>query len=122
MSKLWNAKQKKAIELLANGDMLLQDIASELNINITTLHNWRNKTPGFNEAVLERARNKLKAHIPEVYKAMRKFSATNNPTMIKTLLEHIDKLEEKANQSQNASITFTWQAITPTNTTGEDKE
>lgn len=105
MKKSFTAKQAKAIDLIATGEITDHNIAQELSVQPATISRWR-RLDGFMEEVIRRARKKLKHDMPEVYKALSKRSKAGESRHIKIYLEHIEKLEQiKASQ---ANITFTW--------------
>jgi len=114
MATQWTAKQLKAQDLLAGGVLTNQEIADLLSIHVNTLKNWRRK-PGFMDDVISKAQTLLKNELPLVYETLAKGSKSGNPAMIKLLLDHLEKLSEQKNKHSAATLTFTWEPVTPTN-------
>lgn len=107
MNRIDPAKQALAIDLLAHGGYTVEKVAFEIDVAASTVHRWR-QMPEFNEAVIARARQLLRDRLPEVYTALVDEAAQGHHQHIKILLDHVEKLEEKAHATEERSITFTW--------------
>lgn len=105
MAKKPEKTRQEAIELIARGDMNLNDICEKLDVSRDCLWRWR-KEPDFQEAVIHRARELVRDALPGVYKALREKATEGNWRHIKMLLEHIERLEEL--KTTKGKIEFTW--------------
>lgn len=101
----FSVKQIKCIEFLAIGEMTQNKMAEILEINNSTISEWK-RDINFQMAVIDRARELLKESLPEIYKALREKAKKGNFQHIKLMLEHLEKLEELKRRQSN--ITFTW--------------
>lgn len=100
-------KQLKAIELLATGNDTFEDVAKEVGIARQTLWVWRQNRE-FVEAVVSRARDILRAELPTMYCVAAEKAKSGQHSFFKTLLEHLDRLEELDKHSNEKSIVFKW--------------
>lgn len=108
MNKAFTKKQLKAIELLARGDYEhLAEVAKEVGCASRTLYQWRTRSV-FMDAVVDRAREILKESLPEIYKKSSSLAKGGDYHHVKILLDHLDKLDEMKNKSNEGTITFTW--------------
>ncbi len=103
---VFNARQIKAIEIMAAGGDV-GDVARALKVNQNTVHVWK-KRVGFVDAVITRAREMIREHLPEMYQAAIRQAASGSHKYFKTLIEHLDRLEEMKSHTSDSSITFTW--------------
>ena len=92
-------KQLRAIELLAQpGDLTLDDIARELEIDKTTLWRWR-RVEAFQKAVTNLAYSCLKDELPKVYKSLADKAINGNVKAMELLLkyagDYVEKVETK---------------------------
>ena len=102
----FDKKQLLAIELLADG-LKTAETAEQVKVSNSTICRWR-KNPSFMNAIVEKAREKLKLELPSIYKAATKNAVKGSPQHIKILIDHIDNLEKKAVDMSEKNITFTW--------------
>ncbi len=105
-----NAKQIKAIELLAQADLTYIEIAEEVGVSVDALRRWR-KREDFQAAVTKRCRDLLKESEALLYSAAFKQVKNNGSFQhIKLLLDRIERLEDKAEgrDSDGATVLFTW--------------
>lgn len=105
--KEFSVRQHKAIELLAAGDMTYTQIADTLKIARSTLHQWR-QMRDFMDAVIQRARELIREALPELYNAAIREAKAGKHAYFKTLLEHVDRLEQMANETKERHIVFVW--------------
>jgi uncharacterized protein YjcR len=104
---VFSGKQLQAIELLAAGDMKVTHIAEHLNIGRRTLHQWRCQKP-FMDAVIKRARELVREALPELYSAAVREAKKGKHSYFKTLIEHVDRLEEMDRELTDKTIIFEW--------------
>lgn len=112
-------KQRKAIDLLANGTCSIEEVAEECGVTVRTLYNWRRKA-AFMDAVIIKARKHLKSRLPKLYKKMSEEAEDGDFKYFKLMLEHIEKLEEMNQKNQEAVIHFTWAPQTITKEVDDD--
>ena len=105
--KQFNPKQIKAIELLAMGTKTYKEVAKDVNVVESTLRGWREDVL-FMNAVVDRSREMLKGSLPELYQAAIEEAKDGNAAFFRTLIEHIDKIEERAKSDVDKEITFSW--------------
>ena len=105
--KQFNPKQVKAIDLLAMGELTYKAICKEVKIAESTLRGWRDSR-SFMDEVIARSREMLRGAIPELYSAAIREAKDGNSSFFRTLLEHIDRLEEQSKGISESSITFSW--------------
>ena len=105
----WDARQVKAIELLATGTHTLTDVSKMCPVNKDTLWKWR-KNPQFRDAIIVRARELLRDELPDVYKALVKKAKGGNVQHIKVLLEHLERLESNGGGAMEGQISFAWKS------------
>lgn len=89
-------------------------VCEEAGITEATLYRWL-KDPMFCKLIVDRAREILKARIPDLYHVGAGHAEDGSAAHLKIILDHIDKLEERASATKEASITFRW-------TTDKDEE
>jgi predicted DNA-binding protein YlxM (UPF0122 family) len=104
---VFSGKQLQAIELLAAGDLKVTKIAEELNIGRRTLHQWRMRTD-FMDAVIARARELVREALPELYSAAIREAKKGKHSYFKTLIEHVDRLEQMQRDISDHHIVFQW--------------
>jgi hypothetical protein len=104
-------KQEQAIELLATGQYNTEAVAEQVGVHKNTIYTWR-RSPAFNEAVINRARQRLKDALPQVYEALLDNAKQGHHQHIGLLLKHMDNLEERAMAKDMETITFTWKRVT----------
>lgn len=109
MSKL---KKMRAIELLSAGEMKNKAVAEAVGISENSLYKWL-KDPVFSNSVIARARELLKAKLPELLKVAEEKSIDGSHQHLKILMDHMDRLEERAAMAQQSSMTFTWNTTLP---------
>lgn len=100
-------KQRKAISLLATGDIPISEILTECNISSATFWRWRKNPYFMNEVILE-ARNNLSDALPDIYKKLTESARQGDFKYVKLFLDHLDKLEEQKTNQSDATISFTW--------------
>jgi AcrR family transcriptional regulator len=103
----FNGKQIQAIELLAKGDLTTVKISQELGIGRRTLYQWR-KQREFMDAVIYRARQMIREQLPELYRSAVKEAKKGKHSYFKTLLEHVDRLEQFERDVSDRHIVFEW--------------
>jgi transposase-like protein len=114
-----NSKKTKAIELLALGGQTNRNIATAVGVNEATLYKWL-KLPEFHQQVINRSREILKGKLPNLYSIATEQAMNGSAQHLKILMDHLDKLEERAVVSQRSSLSFTWANTPTTNTTIEE--
>ena len=109
MKKIFNEKQIKAIELLAEGGRKYMEIAENVGVSVDALRDWR-KDPEFQAAVRDRCRDLLRETEPFLYRAaLAEVSKSGSHQHIKLLLERLARLEDLASGVGHAhDIMFTW--------------
>jgi predicted DNA-binding protein (UPF0251 family) len=107
----FNVQQYKAIELLAVGDLSYQDVAKAVGVARSTLVLWKKQRP-FMDAVIARARELIREALPELYQSAINEAKKGKHAYFKTLLEHIDRLEQMSNQTEERHIVFQWKRST----------
>lgn len=109
MKKIFDARQEKAIELIAHGGRNFQEIATESGVSVETLRDWR-KDPEFQVKVKERCRELLKEAEPFLYRAALKAVEKNlSAQHIKLLMDRLERLEDIAEgRGQEYDVMFTW--------------
>jgi hypothetical protein len=60
------------------------------------------------EAVINQARQNLKARLPMVLERLADEAEQGHHQHIKIMLDHLDKLEERQQQAEMGTISFTW--------------
>lgn len=105
--KEFSAKQIQAIELLASAEHNVGEIARCVKTSRTTLQKWRNQR-SFIDAVIHRARELVREKLPELYSSAVEQAIRGKHAYFKTLLEHVDRLEEMDKNTSEKSITFKW--------------
>lgn len=106
-----NAKQIKAVELLAQADTTYIDIAEEIGCSVDALRKWR-KQEVFQAAVTKRCRDLLKESEALLYSAaLEQVKKSGSFQHIKILLDRIEKLEEIADGRGGAyDVMFSFKA------------
>ena len=104
----FSPKQLEAIELFATGEHTCSAIAAKIEVTPGTISSWR-KNPQFIDAIIDAARGILKEAIPSLYKLGLKSALDGDLGYFKTIIEHIDKLEEHRALKSSRTITFTWE-------------
>lgn len=105
----FDVNKRKAIELLAEGNLSQNKIAELIGIYPQTLSKWKTQQ-NFMEAVVLIAQENLKAQLPAVYKELAQEAKRGNHKHIKILLDHLASLEKS--RDQIATITFSFEAPT----------
>lgn len=102
----FSPEQIIVLDLLADG-VSCQDAATAVNIIPGTISRWkRNKQ--FTDAIVERARDKLKESLPDLYKIAVDTAKKGSATHLKIILDHLDNLEALSSKNSDYNITFTW--------------
>lgn len=111
--KEFSCKQLRAIELLAAAEHNQGRICEIINVSRPTLQKWRRQR-SFVDAVIERSRELIREHLPQLYKSAVENALDGKHSYFKTLLEHVDRIEALAKSNTERSITFTWNTSNPT--------
>jgi hypothetical protein len=111
VKKIFNERQIKAIELLAEGGRQYIEIASMVGVSPDTLRDWR-KDPEFQDEVRNRCRDLLRETEPFLYRAaLAEVSKSGSHQHIKLLLERLARLEDLSSGIGHAhDIMFTWRS------------
>ena len=107
--KKFSAKQIKAIELFAIGNLTHRKIAELVGVSHSTLSIWRARKE-FMDAIVLRARELIRESLPELYYSAIKEAKKGKHAYFKTLIEHIDRLEGMQNTVTQGLMSFTWKA------------
>ena len=109
MKAIFNEKQLKAIDLLAEGGKTYIEVAELVGISVDTLRVWR-KDPEFQDEVRKTCRNLLKEAEPFLYDAaLRQVKKSGSHQHIKLLLERLARLEDIAEGTgAQYDVMFTW--------------
>lgn len=102
-------KQIEAIELLAPGNMLCQDVATRIDVAPATISRWRSD-PEFTEAVVQRAREIIRHELPSVYCVLVQKAKEGSVAHIRVLLEHLEAVEMLNASAMKGNISFAWMA------------
>lgn len=109
MRQIFNEKQVRAIDLLAEGGKTYKEVAELSGVSAETLRDWR-KDKAFQDEVKKRCRDLLKEAEPFLYHAalaaIRKNASHQH---IKLLLDRLARLEDLAEgRGQEFDVMFTW--------------
>lgn len=99
----FNGKQYKAIGMLAQSEMNIEEICEELDINPTTLWRWRQQ-PEFQKAVNDMAYYSLKGELPKVYGSLAKKAVGGNVKAIELMLKFADNFVERVETNVSGSM------------------
>lgn len=111
----WSPQQIEAIELFSTGELNCTEIATKLGVNPCTVSAWR-KNSQFIDAIIDKARENLKGTLPQLYKVGLAAALKGDLGFFKTVIEHIEKLEEHKALKSTRQITFTWDTDDSTDT------
>lgn len=109
MKKIFDEKQLKAIDLLAEGNKTYIEVSKEVGVDAATLRRWR-REPDFQDAVRDECRRLLKQAEPDLYAiALQHAKKKGSFQHIKLLLERLERLEDIADGRGPAyDVMFTW--------------
>jgi len=100
-------KKLTYIELLACGKKKMTEVCEIVGISKDTYYKWR-KDPEIMEAMIKRARELLREELPEIYNVLLTKAKEGGHHHIRILLEHVEKLEQWANEASAGSIVIKW--------------
>lgn len=109
MKQIFNEKQLKAIELLAQGGLTYIDVAKIVDVDVGTLRTWR-KDQDFQDEVRKACRDLLKEQESFLYNAaLEQIRKSGSYQHIKLLLERLERLEDISEGRGPAyDVMFTW--------------
>lgn len=116
----FDEKQIIAIDLLAQGYNCTKT-AELIGMSLSAVTRWR-QNPQFLQAVVDKARDYLRAELPGLYKTASSKAVLGSDRHLKIILDHLDNIDKRASEDSSKNITFTWNFNEPKNTEPEPTE
>lgn len=116
----FDEKQLIAIDLLAEGYNCTQ-VAEQIGMSVSAVTRWR-QNPQFLQAVVDKARDRLRAELPGLYKTAANKAVLGSDRHLKIILDHLDNIDKRVSEDSSKNITFTWNFNEPKNAEPEPTE
>ena len=109
---LTDEQKEIIIEHLCDCTHTIKETALAADCSERVIQNLR-KDPEFLRTIIERAQDRLKSTLPNIYDALCTKAKEGSYVHIKLILDHLDRLEEMKNAVTDKQITFKWDLEVP---------